>query len=173
MAVFGGGRRMTCDWPKTYFSLILLAAMILATGSCFSGEEISPDVVNVVAVMRRALMLTDAQVKQVASVVEDYLKQVQELKNDGVVGTDLEYKMKLLRDDMNSNFANYLTEEQLASWKQQMAPASDSGRKVTVKKRGVLSGSDMNPVKEKFGSQTDNGVLESGSFNQIKSSGVW
>jgi hypothetical protein len=160
-------------WQKMCFSFILLAAMFVAMGNGFAGEQEDQVVIGIVSLMKQVLKLTDAQVKQVIPVVQDFTQQALLFKADGVVGEALQSKMESLHNDMDLNLANYLTKEQMTMWKSQGEQFKGSSDKTALGNSGARSGDKKDPSATESRSQNDNGVLVSGSSDKIKSSGIW
>jgi hypothetical protein len=164
---------MTGVWQKMYLGFILLAAMFVASGNGFAGEVEDQAVVGIVSAMQQALKLTDAQVKQVIPVVQDFTKHALLLKADGVGGEALQSKLRFLRDDMDSNLANYLTAEQMALWMRQREQSNGSSDKAALSNGSARSGDKSKLSTTESRPPNDDGVLVSGSSDKIKSSGVW
>ena len=167
---------MRRTWRKMCFCLIVLAATLALGGNGFPAEPVSQDdqaVAGIVAVMARDLKLTDAQIKQVASVVKEYFRRVEEAKAEGIVGAGLQREIKVLREEMDMDLEHYLTDGQMTLWRHPTAQAKESAGNVAGDRDSVLSGYKRGSSSTGSRSLRDNGVLQSGSTNSTKTSGVW
>ncbi len=160
-------------WQKICFSCVVLAAMCLAPANSFAKSQEEEAVSRVVAAMSRALKLTDAQVKEVAPAVREYIQQVEMLKADGVTGVAQQDKIRFLRDQMNSDLAHYLSEDQMVVWKKQMEQPKEKDNMAAVGNGGAPGGDKRNSLASVAPFSKDNGVFESQDSNKTKTSGIW
>ncbi|NTV29243.1 MAG: hypothetical protein HGA80_04090 [Candidatus Omnitrophica bacterium] len=159
---------MPVYWRKIWGCLVLSTLVLAVPGHGWCATLQDQAVIQFVGVMRQTLKLTDAQVRQVASVVREYFDEVGKLQADGVSGEALSLKLKALREDMDAGLENYLSAEQMALWRRGTTPTVNNTRKA-AKIRGSGRGSLSNDDVRASG----DGVLQSAGPETARASGVW
>ena len=120
------------------------------------------ETVTVVTMMKNTLNLSDTQVKAIIPMMYKYFKQVQEMRVGAGDKSQLSLRIKSLREDLDSNLAHYLRDDQMTMWKTQF-PLGD-GKDSSVNEKEDHSTPAV-PQKDT--------ILESGTINKTKSSGIW
>jgi len=111
-------------WKRIY--VILLGVLFVVTGIAFAqqgGEPPAPpSASDMVAKMKQELNLTDTQVNQITPVIQDEVNQMQALMGQGTDRDAVKTQMEALRQSTESKLSQYLTENQLAQWKNKQQP---------------------------------------------------
>lgn len=115
-----------------WMPLILAAVVLIFSGIAYArqGQPPSPpSATDIVDRMQQDLDLTDEQVRQITPIIEDEVKQMQAIMRQGPDGD--RSKMEKLHEETESKLSQYLTEEQLAKWKnQRRRPPQGKGNKM-------------------------------------------
>ncbi|MBF0489809.1 MAG: hypothetical protein HQL15_04235, partial [Candidatus Omnitrophica bacterium] len=133
------------------YGLVILIVMVFVVDPSFALEP-DQETVMIVSAIEKPLKLTSAQEKGVIVVFRDYFSQVGALRAEVGNESNLQQKIKYLREDLDSNLSHYLSEEQMAAWKIQMDRMAKESSPNTQTAR---------PVEPQ--TQNNDDVLQSGS----------
>lgn len=99
-------------------SLFLASGVVYAQGSPRGGGQppSSPSASEIVGRMKQELNLTDEQITQVTTIIQEEITQMQSLMKSGNPESNRE-KMGSLRQQTETKLASVLTAEQLTKWK--------------------------------------------------------
>lgn len=115
---------------------VLIGVLFVMTGTVFAqpqGQPPSPpSASDIAASMKQELGLSDDQVDKVASVIQKQIQQMQavmEQARDQKLSPDaMMSQMEAVRKNIESELAQYLTQEQLTQWKnKQQQPPQERG----------------------------------------------